>query len=39
MNFLPEKKKIRLIATGGRHSLILLDDLQTLFSAGRNEEG
>jgi len=36
---LPSKHKIKNIATGKEHTIIVLDDLQTLFSTGRNEEG
>jgi len=36
---LPQKQKITNIATGLGHTIILLDDLQTLFSTGRNDEG
>jgi len=39
LNFLPEKKKIKQIANGEYHTIILLYDSCTLFSAGRNNEG
>ena len=39
LNFIHESKKIKLISTGTRHTLILLDDSFTLFGAGENADG